>query len=137
MYSLVDQPVMHVLLATRQRVYSSQAYSHRHTERSNLLRSRVYLFINFTALIHFSLLLITFLDTLHSLRSVGITSYSSVNLYRTTRLSRGFSLYQKDRTAISCPIFFGGAKRIRTAGLLGANEALYQLSHNPLSVFII
>ena len=47
MYSLVDQPVMHVLLATRQRVYSSQAYSHRHTERSNLLRSRVYLFINF------------------------------------------------------------------------------------------
>ena len=29
---------------------------------------------------------------------------------------------------------FGGAKRIRTAGLLVANEALYQLSHNPMSI---
>ena len=32
------------------------------------------------------------------------------------------------------PVFiFGGAKRIRTAGLLVANEALYQLSHNPIA----
>ena len=34
-------------------------------------------------------------------------------------------------------LFFGGDKRIRTAGLLVANEALYQLSHNPKSIFII
>ena len=33
--------------------------------------------------------------------------------------------------------FFGGDKRIRTAGLLVANEALYQLSHIPLSKLII
>ena len=32
-------------------------------------------------------------------------------------------------------LFFGGAKRIRTAGLLVANEALYQLSHNPKHIF--
>ena len=30
--------------------------------------------------------------------------------------------------------FFGGAKRIRTAGLLVANEALYQLSHIPKNI---
>ena len=33
------------------------------------------------------------------------------------------------------PYFFGGAKRIRTAGLLVANEALYQLSHTPKHEF--
>ena len=38
----------------------------------------------------------------------------------------------KDRHE-SCPCFFGGDKRIRTAGLLVANEALYQLSHIPKS----
>ena len=33
------------------------------------------------------------------------------------------------------PVFlFGGAKRIRTAGLLVANEALYQLSHIPENI---
>ena len=40
------------------------------------------------------------------------------------------------RTTLSRP-FRGGAKRIRTAGLLVANEALYQLSHNPKSIPII
>ena len=30
---------------------------------------------------------------------------------------------------------FGGDKRIRTAGLLVANEALYQLSHIPKNAF--
>ena len=30
-------------------------------------------------------------------------------------------------------MFFGGDKRIRTAGLLVANEALYQLSHIPMN----
>ena len=34
-------------------------------------------------------------------------------------------------------LLFGGDKRIRTAGLLVANEALYQLSHNPKSILII
>ena len=42
---------------------------------------------------------------------------------------------KKDDTKSS--FFRGGAKRIRTAGLLVANEALYQLSHNPKSILII
>lgn len=36
---------------------------------------------------------------------------------------------------ISMVCSLGGDKRIRTAGLLVANEALYQLSHIPNSVF--
>ncbi len=37
----------------------------------------------------------------------------------------------------ACRPLCGGDKRIRTAGLLVANEALYQLSHIPENVFII
>ena len=33
-------------------------------------------------------------------------------------------------------VFCGGDKRIRTAGLLVANEALYQLSHTPVTDFL-
>ena len=40
--------------------------------------------------------------------------------------------HQKNTPYKAC--FFGGAKRIRTAGLLVANEALYQLSHNPENI---
>ena len=68
MCSLVDLPVMHVLLATRQRAFLSQAYSHRHTERRRN-RSRAYLIIN----PHFFTITCCLLDTLHSLRSVGVT----------------------------------------------------------------
>ena len=46
-------------------------------------------------------------------------------------------LATKKRTGENLFLFFGGAKRIRTAGLLVANEALYQLSHNPLHNVII
>ena len=46
---------------------------------------------------------------------------------------------QKNKPEQKCSDLFGfgGAKRIRTAGLLVANEALYQLSHNPKSITII
>ena len=53
-----------------------------------------------------------------------------------------FSLYHniwhraKKGTA-TCRPLRGGDKRIRTAGLLVANEALYQLSHNPIALHII
>ena len=43
-------------------------------------------------------------------------------------------IYKKIERRSAVP-FFGGDKRIRTAGLLVANEALYQLSHNPICIF--
>ena len=42
-----------------------------------------------------------------------------------------------DTLSGSILVIHGGDKRIRTAGLLVANEALYQLSHIPLSKLII
>ena len=41
------------------------------------------------------------------------------------------------KEGVCLPFVGGGDKRIRTAGLLVANEALYQLSHNPKCILII
>ena len=47
-------------------------------------------------------------------------------------IAKSFEFGKKKET-VEAVSFFGGAKRIRTAGLLVANEALYQLSHNPIA----
>ena len=70
-------------------------------------------------------------------RTVGITEVIRVTLRmllaRTAEYLSGSHDYrQKIRRHIAV-LFFGGDKRIRTAGLLVANEALYQLSHIPMS----
>ena len=57
-------------------------------------------------------------------------SHSSREPLIIQRFSR---LATKRKTGIAPVFLFGGAKRIRTAGLLVANEALYQLSHNPIA----
>ena len=53
-------------------------------------------------------------------------------------LGKQFSLaYHKKSRRLLPSAFFGGDKRIRTAGLFVANEPLYQLSHIPVSIDIL
>ena len=61
------------------------------------------------------------------LLTVSHSSREPLTIQRFSRLAT-----HEKRTTLSRP-FRGGAKRIRTAGLLVANEALYQLSHNPIA----
>ena len=112
MCSLVDLPVMHVLLATRQRAFSLQTPARHatqlairyacHTERSNFVaKSSVSLYIFLPHLFSFHSYLLLFLRyTPLAYGSVGMTFCSSVNLYRTTPLWRGFTI-QKIKPPLS------------------------------------
>ncbi len=49
-------------------------------------------------------------------------------------IAKSLRIWHKKKKLPKQFLFFGGDKRIRTAGLLVANEALYQLSHIPKSI---